>query len=80
MSTIKHLKLAEIGEILVIHEDLDWKGRTIEVVLPRFQGTDDGEEFTVVDVIVSFGRRERLGEIGAWMPIPIGVGLKEDGT
>ena len=47
---------------------------------PRFQGTDDGKEFSVVDVIVSFCRRERLGEVRAGMSIAIRVGLEKDGT
>ena len=51
---IKHLGLAEIDKILVVGEDLDWEGGTMKVVSPRFQGTDDGKEFLVIDVIVSF--------------------------
>ena len=30
----------------------------MEVMSPRFQGTDDGEEFPVIDVVVSFHWRE----------------------
>ena len=32
----------------------------------------------VIDVIVSFCRGEQLGEIGAWVPVSIGVGLEKD--
>ena len=55
----------------MVGKDLDWEGRTVEVVLPGFKGADDGEEFTVIDIIVSFSLRERLGEVGAGVPIPV---------
>ena len=32
----------------------------MEVVTPGFQGADDRKEFSVIDVVVSFCRRERL--------------------
>ena len=44
----------------MIHEDLYWEGGTMKVVAPGFQGTNDREEFPVVDVIVAFSRGKRL--------------------
>ena len=41
---------------------------------------DDCQEFSVIDVIVSFGRGEGLGQVQAGVPITIGVSLEEDGT
>jgi hypothetical protein len=38
------------------------------------------EEFSVIDVIVSFCGSKGLGKIGRGMPIAIGVRLEEDGT
>ena len=64
----------------MVGEDLHWEGRTVEVVLPIFQGADDSEEFAIIDVVVSFCRGERLGKVGTWVPIPIGISLEEDGT
>ena len=52
----------------------------MEVVSPGFQGVNNGEEFPVIDVIVSFFQREQLGEIRAGMPITIGVCLEKDGA
>ena len=60
LSAIERLGLAEVGEVLVIHKDLYLEGGAMKVVAPRFQGADDCEEFLVIDVVVSFGRRERL--------------------
>ena len=57
---IERLGLAKVGEVLVIRKNLYWEGRAMEVVAPGFQGADDREEFSVIDVVVSFSRRERL--------------------
>ena len=46
----------------------------------RLQSMNNGKELLVVDVIVSFSRDKQLGEIGAWVPFIIGIGLEEDGT
>ena len=58
LSEIECLGLIEIGEVFVICENLHRKWRAMKVVAPRFQGTDDCEEFSVVDVIVSLSKRE----------------------
>ena len=42
----------------MVNEDLDRKGRSVKVVLPGFQGTDNSKEFSIVDVVVSFCGRE----------------------
>ena len=44
----------------MVGEDLYRKGGAMKVVAPRLQGTDDGEEFAVIDVVVSFGGEEGL--------------------
>ncbi len=75
LTAIEGLGLTEIGKVLVIGEDLDREGRSVEIVAPGLQGTKDSEAFAVVDVVVTFGGRERLRKIGAWVPLAIGVGL-----
>ena len=52
--------LAEISKVLVVGEDLHRKGGAMEIVAPRFQGADNGKEFAVVDVVVSFCGGEGL--------------------
>ena len=61
----------EVGEVLVVSEDLDGKWGSVEVVPPGFQSSDDSEEFPVIDVVVMFYRREQLGEVGAGVPIAV---------
>ena len=75
-----HLGLAEIGEGFVVGEDLHGERGTMEVVAPRLQGANDGEEFAVIDVVISFSGGERLGEVGAGVPISVGISLEKDGT
>jgi len=48
------LGFSEVGEVLVVGKDLNREGGAMEVVSPRLKGANDGEELTVVDVIVSF--------------------------
>ena len=56
--TIEVLCLTEVCQVFMIYEDLDREGRSVEVVPPGFQGTDNCKELLVVNVIVSFCRDE----------------------
>ena len=60
LSAIKRLWLAEVGEVFVIREYLYWKGGTMKIMAPRFQGTDDCKEFSVIDVVVALSWGEGL--------------------
>ena len=60
---VKVLGLMEVRQVLVVHKDLDREWGSMEVMSPGFQGVDDGEEFAVVDVVVSFSGDERLQEV-----------------
>ena len=48
----------EVRQVLVVSEDLDGERRSMEVMFPGFQGTDNGEEFPVIDVVISFSGNE----------------------
>ena len=80
LSTVKILCLTEVRQVLVICENLYRERGPVEIVSPGLQGTDDGEEFSVVDVVVAFCWDERLGEVGTGVPVAIGVSLEEDST
>ena len=54
LAVVKRLGLAEVGKVLVVGEDLYGEGGTVEIVTPGFQGTNDGEEFAIIDVVVPF--------------------------
>ena len=55
----------------MISEDLDEEGGTVEVMSPGFEGTDDSQEFSVINIIVSFCWGEGLREVGTGMPFAI---------
>ena len=59
----------------MIGKNLDWEGGAVEVVTPCFESANNSEEFAIINVIVLFCWRERLGEIGARMPVSINISL-----
>ena len=48
-----------------------------EIVSPLFQGLDDCEELSIIDVIIPLSRREGGGMIGTGVEVSIGVLLHE---
>ena len=71
---------AEVSEIFMVSEDLYKERGPVKVVSPGLQGMDDGKEFSVIDVIVSFCQGERFGEVGTGVPLAVPVGLQKDGA
>ncbi len=47
----------------MVRKDEYWVGASYEEVSPVFEASDDGQELSVVDVVVSFGGVERLGVV-----------------
>ena len=58
------LSCAPVLKVLVIGEDFKGLREAFEVVSPGFKGTDDGEEFLVIDLVILFGWGQGVGEIG----------------
>ena len=44
----------EVSQILVVGEKSDRVFGSLEVVSPVVKGVDDGEQFAIIDVVVSF--------------------------
>ena len=80
LAAVERLGLAEISKVLVVGEDLYGEWGTMKIVAPRFQGADDGKEFAVIDIVIPFSGGEGLREVGAGMPVAIGVSLEENGA
>jgi hypothetical protein len=64
----------------VISEHDDRVRIPFKVVPPCFQGTDDGKEFSIVDLVVSFGGVEGLRKVSAGMMCTVLISLKQDCT
>ena len=52
--------MAEVGKVLVVGEDLYGEGGAVEIMAPGFQGVNDGEEFSVINIVVTLGGGEGL--------------------
>ena len=50
----------EYLEILGVRKDFDVMGGSFEVMMPLLQSLNDGEKFSIVDIIVSFSFNEGL--------------------
>ena len=48
---------------------------SLEVVAPMVKGMDNGKQFSIVNIVVAFGRGEGLGEVSARVKIPIIISL-----
>ena len=62
----------------MIGKDLNRKGRALGVMVPGAETMDDGKEFSIIDVMISFCEGEQLGEVRTGVPVSIGVGFQED--
>ena len=58
LATIQVLGGAEEGEVFVICENPDREWGAMKVVTPGFESTNNGEEFPIVNIIVTFCRGE----------------------
>ena len=61
----------EICQICVVDTNLNWERGTLEVVTPGAESMDNHKEFSIVDIIDSFGKGEQLGEVGAGCQSPL---------
>ena len=69
---------AEIFQVLVVHNDVNWSCRPLEIVSPSFECFEDSEEFLVICVVVQLHSRETSGKEGDWVDLAIGICLRED--
>ncbi len=60
---VDSLWVSPVLEVVMVREDDNWVGAPNEEVSPVFKASDDGQEFSVIDVIVSFGGIECLGVV-----------------
>ena len=66
----------DVGQALVVGDDGNRVGRSLNILAPFSKGKNDCKEFSVIDVIISFSRKEGAGEIGTGVEITIGIALQ----
>ena len=59
----------------MVGEKGDGMRGSLEVVAPMVKGVDNGEQLSIVNIVVAFGKGEGLGEISARVKIPIIISL-----
>ena len=72
--------LLVIGEVLVVAKNSCSVRWPLDVVSPFIQCSDNCKEFSVVDVVVSFGRGKCFGDKRDGMSVTISIELHEDCT
>ncbi len=60
---IDSLRVMPVLEVVMVREDDNWVGASDEEVPPIFEASDNGQEFSVVDVVVPFGGVKCLGVV-----------------
>ena len=76
LSTGEFAGVFEVGQVLVIGDDSDRMGRALNVLSPFSEGKDDCKEFSIVDVVVSFGGEESAREVGTGVKVSVCVALE----
>ena len=61
----------KILKVLVICDDINQSWRTFEVMMPNFEGFEDGQEFLVVYIVVQLHRVESPGVESNWMHLVV---------
>ena len=51
---VEVLDLTEVHQVFVVDKDLDRERGSMEIMPPELEGTDDCEEFKIIDVIIVF--------------------------
>ena len=80
LAAVERVGLSEVGEVLVVGEDLHRERGTVKIVAPGLQGTKYCKEFAVVDVVVALGGGEGLREVGTRVPVSIRISLEKNGA
>ena len=64
----------------MVGDDGDRVFSSLQILAPFFKCKNDRKQFPVVNVVISLGRGEGAGEVGARVKVLIGVGLKENSS
>ena len=67
------LGAGEILQVLVVSDHIDWRGGTLEVVLPVLEGLEDGQELLVMGIIVQLRGGQSLRIVSNGSELRIGT-------
>ena len=61
-----------ILQVLVVSDDVDWKGGTLKVVSPNSKSVENSEKLLVMSVVVKFRRGESTRAESEWVDFAVG--------
>ena len=64
----------------MIGDDGDSKRSSLKVVFSLNESKDDHKQFSVINIIVSFGKGEYFGEVGTGMKVAVDILLHKNGS
>ena len=64
----------------MVGEDRDRVRGSLQVLLPFHKSEDNGEELSIIYVIVALGRGEGFGKVSAGVKVSCVIRLHQDGT
>ena len=79
LSVRKFTGVFDVGEIFVIGDNGDGKRSSLEVVFPLGESKDDHKQFSVVNIVVLFGKEECFGEVGTGIKVAVDILLHKNG-
>ena len=65
----------DVGQVLMVGDYGDGVRRSLNILVPFCESKDDRKQFSVIDVVVSFGREEGAREVGTGMEVAICITL-----
>ena len=80
LSAREFARVLEIRKIFVVSEDRDRVRSSLQVLFPFDKCKDNGEELSIIYVVVALGGGEGLGKVSAGVEVPCCVRLHQDGT
>lgn len=60
----------------MVHDNGDWVRHALNVLPPFSESKEDRKKFSIINVIILFGREEGAREVGTEVEIAVGISLE----
>jgi hypothetical protein len=75
---VQDLCSSKILEVLVVSDDINQKGRPIQIMPPYAEHLENGIEFLVMHIVIELGQVEGAGMESDWMDFTVLEVYRED--
>ena len=76
----KFVGILDVGQVLMVCDDGDRVRCSLNVLMPFCESKNDCKQFSVIDIIILFGREEGTREVGTGMEVAVGVSLEQNSS